>query len=248
MAKKTKAQMIADKDNFTDGGGATANKFRLLFRTIIDSLNGRYSGPIDCSSNPDYPASDEGEIYRCSVSGRIGGASGKDVTAGDLIMCIDDAITGNEATVGTKFIVIKNQMQHFIKKDEGESDLFTSFKAGVITLMTDEIDLTATATDVEITIPSGFHMFMHECGVIITDASAVVSVATMRFGEGAGSEASLIAATALTGIDALNERKRFTSLLHDKGVVKLSAGVTAAGSAGSLKGRAYFIGFVVQDE
>jgi len=36
-------------------------------------------GGLDCSTNPNYPAADAGWVYRVTVAGKIGGASGPDV-------------------------------------------------------------------------------------------------------------------------------------------------------------------------
>lgn len=248
MSNKTKSQLKTEKDTFTDGGGATTLMFRNQQESLIDSLNGRYQSAIDCSANPNYPASDAGMIYKISVAGRIGGASGKVVFENDLILCITDSVGGSEASHGTKFIHINNQMKHAIKKDDGESDLFSSFRSGLIVLETDVIDLLATS-DVEITIPSGFHFFPVEVGMIIVGpATAIGNVPTIRFGEGAGSEASLLAAVAITNVNALHKRYRSTSLLHFNGCTKLSAGVTIAGTGTAYNGRAYFIGYLNQDQ
>lgn len=249
MANKTKAQLKTEKDTFTDGGSNTAQKYRDQQESLIDSLNGRYQSAIDCSSNPNYPASDAGMIYKVSVSGRIGGASGKVVFENDLILCITDSVGGSEASHGTKFIHINNQIKHAVKKDDGESDLFASFRSGLIVLETDVIDLLATATDVEITIPSGYHFFPVEVGMIVVGpATAIGNVPTIRFGEGAGSEASLLAAVSITGVNALHKRYRSTSLLHFNGCTKLSCGLTVAGTGTAYNGRAYFIGYLNQDQ
>jgi len=43
-----------------------------------------YKGVIDCSTNPNYPAADAGHTYFVSVAGKIGGAAGIVVAAGDM--------------------------------------------------------------------------------------------------------------------------------------------------------------------
>lgn len=66
-----------------------------------------FKGNLDCSANPDYPAANQGYTYRCSVSGKIGGASGAVVSLGDLIMClVDNSVTGNQATVGANWEIV----------------------------------------------------------------------------------------------------------------------------------------------
>jgi len=66
-----------------------------------------YKGVIDCSANPNYPAADAGHVYKVSVAGKIGGASGQAVLAEDLIICsADSTASGTEAAVGAFWSVI----------------------------------------------------------------------------------------------------------------------------------------------
>lgn len=63
-------------------------------------------GAIDCSGNPNYPSADAGHVYRVSVAGKIGGASGINVEVGDRLECfVDGTASGNQATVGANWIV-----------------------------------------------------------------------------------------------------------------------------------------------
>jgi hypothetical protein len=80
--------------------------------SIIASLNGvLYKGTIDCSANPNYPAADAGHMYVVSVAGKIGGASGTDVVAGDSMICnTDGTAAGDEATVGTKWNIFEKNV------------------------------------------------------------------------------------------------------------------------------------------
>jgi hypothetical protein len=67
-----------------------------------------FKGQIDCSANPNYPAADAGDYYRVSVAGKIGGASGTSVQAGDTVLCIaDGTASGDQATVGTSWRIDK---------------------------------------------------------------------------------------------------------------------------------------------
>lgn len=81
--------------------------------TYVDALIGAndamvYKGVIDCSANPNYPAADAGHLYKVSVAGKIGGASGPNVEAGDSILCIaDSTASGNHATVGASWDIIQ---------------------------------------------------------------------------------------------------------------------------------------------
>lgn len=63
--------------------------------------------PIDCSSNPNYPASEPGDTYKVTVAGKIGGASGEDVEVGDLIICTTNNAGGTQAQVGQHFFIVQ---------------------------------------------------------------------------------------------------------------------------------------------
>lgn len=60
-------------------------------------------GNINCAANPNYPIGVAGDVYIVSVSGKIGGALGTAVNAGDTIVCINNAPTGTEAIVGNNW-------------------------------------------------------------------------------------------------------------------------------------------------
>jgi hypothetical protein len=85
-------------------------------KTYADNLIGNanavvYKGVIDCSTNPNYPAADAGELYIVSVAGKIGGASGVVVEVGDLAICnTDGTASGDQATVGTYWNVIQKNI------------------------------------------------------------------------------------------------------------------------------------------
>lgn len=67
-----------------------------------------YKGATDCSGNPNFPAADAGWLYRVSVTGKIGGASGIVVEAGDMFICLTDGTTsGTQAAVGANWNVIQ---------------------------------------------------------------------------------------------------------------------------------------------
>ena len=68
-----------------------------------------YKGVIDCAANPNYPAADTGHTYLVSVAGKIGGASGPAVEAGDMIVCcVDSSASGDHATVGANWSVLQS--------------------------------------------------------------------------------------------------------------------------------------------
>lgn len=64
---------------------------------------------VDCSGNPNYQEALVGDQYIVSVSGFIGGASGKTVYVGDLVYCIAPNAGGTEAGVGSSWKVCHSQ-------------------------------------------------------------------------------------------------------------------------------------------
>jgi hypothetical protein len=65
-----------------------------------------YKGAIDCHLNPDYPAASVGDMYVCSVAGKIGGAGGVSVVSGDYAFCHTAGIAGDQAAVGANWDVV----------------------------------------------------------------------------------------------------------------------------------------------
>lgn len=82
-------------------------------KTYVDGLLSAndamvFKGIIDCSANPDYPAADRGHTYRVSVAGKIGGAAGPNIEAGDILICITDGTgAGTHAGVGADWGIIQ---------------------------------------------------------------------------------------------------------------------------------------------
>lgn len=71
----------------------------------------RLMGGIDASANPNYPAADAGHVYRITVAGRIGGASGPKVEVGDRVECFtDSSASGNDATVGANWFITQTNI------------------------------------------------------------------------------------------------------------------------------------------
>lgn len=79
---------------------------------VLDDLTGglTYKGTLDASTNPNYPAGVVGDLYVFSAPGKIGGASGEDVEAGDMIICNTDNAGGTEAAVGGSWDTINKNI------------------------------------------------------------------------------------------------------------------------------------------
>jgi hypothetical protein len=67
-------------------------------------------GSTDCSASPNYPAASKGDIYLVSAAGKIGGASGKAVDAGDFYLALADNAGGDEAAVGASWSALEHNV------------------------------------------------------------------------------------------------------------------------------------------
>lgn len=79
-----------------------------LYQTITGHVE--FKGSTDCSANPNYPSALIGDRYYVSVAGKIGGASGIVVTAGDSYEAIADNAGGTQAAVGTSWAVYQGNI------------------------------------------------------------------------------------------------------------------------------------------
>ena len=69
-----------------------------------------FKGVIDASTNPNYPSGVTGDTWKISVAGKIGGASGVNVEAGDTIICVTDNAGGTQATVGANWTILQTNI------------------------------------------------------------------------------------------------------------------------------------------
>ncbi len=70
-----------------------------------------YKGALNCSGSPNYPAADAGHVYIVSAAGKIGGASGPSVEAGDMLICsVDSTATGTQAAVGANWDILQTNI------------------------------------------------------------------------------------------------------------------------------------------
>lgn len=72
----------------------------------------RYKGDINASTNPNYPAATVGDTYVISAAGRIGGASGIEVSVGNTIICKTDTAAGAQAAVGANWTVLQADLNY----------------------------------------------------------------------------------------------------------------------------------------
>ncbi|MEB2775238.1 hypothetical protein SYJ56_07955 [Algoriphagus sp. D3-2-R+10] len=84
--------------------------------------------PLDCSTEPNYPAADAGDSYKVTVAGKIGGASGILVQVGDLITAITDNGGGTEAAVGTQWFVLQANTDNATESVTGLTRIATTLE------------------------------------------------------------------------------------------------------------------------
>lgn len=80
-------------------------------------------GATNCSTNPNYPAASKGDAYIVSVAGKIGGASGTSVDAGDWYIALADNAGGTEASVGSSWGHVEHNLVGALLAANNLSDL-----------------------------------------------------------------------------------------------------------------------------
>lgn len=88
-----------------------------------------YKGALDASASPNYPAASKGDVYRISVAGKVGGASGTTVEVGDEIIANADNAGGTEASVGTSWDKIQGNINPASTTVAGYVELATQAEA-----------------------------------------------------------------------------------------------------------------------
>ena len=83
---------------------------RFIFAPPVLSGVLNLKGTTNASGNPNYPAAAKGDCYLISVAGKIGGASGTSVDAGDLVVAIAANAGGTQAAVGTSWSVVEHNL------------------------------------------------------------------------------------------------------------------------------------------
>jgi hypothetical protein len=158
LATNTETVTGTDTEKATTPAGVAA-----AIAAIPDPL--LYKGVIDCSGSPNYPAADAGHTYIVSVAGKIGGASGIVVSAGDMLLCkTDSSSAGTQAVVGANWDILEKNLVQASTTEQGYVELATDAEtiAGIDTEravtssnITAKIDIDGTlAGNLDTRIPS----------------------------------------------------------------------------------------------
>lgn len=145
------------------------------------SGNMNFIGNIDCSANPNYPAANLGDFYIVSVTGKIGGSSGLSVNVNDFFICNTNTISGNQATVGSKWNVIYTNYTSMITSP----DTSTTVNNIVVENGTDGKSIKQSLASVDnsgsINIPSGQHYKINGTALSKNDISGIGSADSPEF-------------------------------------------------------------------
>jgi len=107
---------------------------------MLTSLKNK--GGLDCHLNPNYPSATTNDMYFVTVAGKLGGASGPAVEVGDTAICISTAVAGDQATVGSHWIILQVNIPGLTTVGLA---LATLANPGVISFLRVNADSTVTA-------------------------------------------------------------------------------------------------------
>lgn len=97
---------------------------KIQFDTYVSAVGGN-RGAIDCSTNPNYPASNQGDRWEVTVAGKIGGPSGINVDVYDEIVCVTASASGDQATVGVNFYIVQGNIERATETTNGYTSYAT---------------------------------------------------------------------------------------------------------------------------
>jgi len=97
---------------------------KIQFDTYVSAVGGN-RGAIDCSANPNYPASNKGDRWEVTVAGKIGGPSGINVDVYDEIVCVTASASGDQATVGVNFYIVQGNIERATETTNGYTSYAT---------------------------------------------------------------------------------------------------------------------------
>lgn len=150
--------------------------------TVLEGLDALvYKGVIACAGSPNYPAGNAGDVYKVSSAGKIGGASGKVVEIGDMILCNTDATTtGDEAAKGTYWDVIQTNIDGAVTGPATATDLaiaiYNSTTGKIIKNSLATIDSSGS-----INIPTGQTYKINNTALAVANITGAAPIASPTF-------------------------------------------------------------------
>jgi hypothetical protein len=162
-----------------------------------------YKGAIDASTNPNYPAANAGDTYRISVAGKIGGASGPNVEAGDIIIChVDASGSGTQAGVGANWDIIQTNIDGAATADNSLTFTNKTINLSSNTLTGTLAQFNTACSDADFASLAGSENLTNK--TLTTPTIASFTNATHNHQDAAGGGTLAEAALALTDITTNN--------------------------------------------
>lgn len=135
-----------------------------------------YKGTIDCSANPNYPAASKGDTYKVSVAGKVGGASGVSVDAGDWVVANTDNAGGTQASVGSNWDTLEHNGAFGAATYTPSVQSVTSSATVTPTFSDDAVKITAQAAGLTLANWSGTAIPMWGMAIRIKDNGTVRAI------------------------------------------------------------------------
>ncbi|WP_299813490.1 tail fiber domain-containing protein [Tardiphaga sp.] len=200
-----------------------------------------FKGVVDCSANPNYPAADAGFTYRVSVAGKIGGVSGVNVEAGDILLCLADGSTsGNQATVGANWSVIQVNIDGAVTMTGAQTLINKVINAANNTITNLTLAMLAANvadTDVALAANSDTRLATQKATKAYADTklaaadnlAALTSASTARGNLGLGSSATVATGTSGATVPLLNGVNTWSAAQKITGTLAAGSAALAGG-------------------
>ncbi|HEY1191064.1 MAG TPA: hypothetical protein VGE74_25750 [Gemmata sp.] len=122
----TASALASDTDGTLSANSDTRIATQKAVKAYVDqAVTGLldFKGDQNASTNPNYPAASKGDAYYVSAAGKVGGASGKSVDIGDVIVAKADNAGGTEASVGASWFVLEHNLVGAVLASNNLGDL-----------------------------------------------------------------------------------------------------------------------------
>lgn len=228
----TSAILAADTDTTLAANSDTKLATQKAVKTYVDNAVAGlldYKGGLACAANPNYPAALKGDAYNVTTAGFVGGAAGKAVDIGDVVVATADNAGGSEAGVGASWIVLEHNLTGALVASNNLADLGnaatarTNLGLGVFATGTSAANLTGTINAAQMPALTG-DVTSAAGGVALTIGANKVTRAMLAQATGA----TILGATAAGNVGDLTPAQAKTFLaIAESDVANLTTDLAA---------------------